>query len=179
MAKITMKGYEFEAVTVKDSFHRRAVQYQNKIISALKQLGLTEDDMDIPLEPMAIKRVPASASWYFEGYHLHMSYPSGAKYVDNLYVVMKVIELEVEQLIAGTKTPEQFILDFSEDKDVAEQRQEARKLLGLDENELDVAVIDKKYKDMAKELHPDMPNGDLAKFKAINRAHKILKRELT
>jgi len=27
-------------------------------------------------------------------------------------------------------------------------------------------------------LHPDMPNGNVEKFKEINKAHKILKREL-
>jgi len=31
---------------------------------------------------------------------------------------------------------------------------------------------------LAKETHPDMPDGDTEKFKMINRAHKILKREL-
>ncbi|MCX9025094.1 MAG: DnaJ domain-containing protein [Candidatus Methanoperedens sp.] len=36
-----------------------------------------------------------------------------------------------------------------------------------------------KYKALAKELHPDMPTGDTEKFKQLNIAHKILKRELT
>jgi len=39
-------------------------------------------------------------------------------------------------------------------------------------------LISKKYKDLAKKLHPDMETGDIDKFKAINRAHKMLKREL-
>ena len=68
---------------------------------------------------------------------------------------------------------------FSEDKDVQEQRKKARELLGIDEKSLDLDLINKRYRELAKSLHPDMPGGDLEKFKALNRAHKILKRELT
>ena len=39
-------------------------------------------------------------------------------------------------------------------------------------------LINKKYKELAKEHHPDMPGGNTEKFKAINHAHKTLKREL-
>ena len=34
-------------------------------------------------------------------------------------------------------------------------------------------------KEMAKTLHPDTPTGDVEKFKKLNHAHKILKRELS
>jgi len=37
----------------------------------------------------------------------------------------------------------------------------------------------KKHREMAKELHPDMSTGDTEQFKKLNIAHKILKRELT
>ena len=57
-------------------------------------------------------------------------------------------------------------------------RKEAREILGVEENVLDMAHIDKKYKTLAKKYHPDMPDGDLEMFKKINNAHKLLKREL-
>ncbi|HLD33302.1 MAG TPA: DnaJ domain-containing protein [Candidatus Nanoarchaeia archaeon] len=175
--KVEIKGHEFEAITVKDSFQRRAVQYKNNIIATLSKIGLTEDDSEIELEHVSIKRSPASASWYYNGYHLHYSY-QGGKFVDNLYVVWKVIEFEVSALLNKQKTVDEFIHEFSEDTDIAKQRKEARELLGVDANSTDMALIDKKYKELAKELHPDKPNGDTEKFKAVNRAHKILKREL-
>ena len=68
--------------------------------------------------------------------------------------------------------------EFREDSDVEEKRTEARGFLGLKENEDNLEVIDKKYKEMAKELHPDTQNGDTEKFKELNNAHKILRREL-
>jgi hypothetical protein len=178
MVKIAVKGYEIDAIAVRDSFGRRAVQYANKIIVALGNLGLTEDDVDIPIEVMANRKVPASASWYFEGYHLHFSNNSCSKYVENLYIVQRVIELEIEALLSKRKSVEEFISDFAEDSDIKKQRDDARLTLGVALDCNDFAVIDKRYKIMAKSCHPDTPNSDPEKFKLINNAHKILKREL-
>ena len=178
MTKLKIKGHEFNAVIARDSFHRRAVQYRNLIINTLRKLGLTEDDADIPLEPAANKKAPASASWYFDGYHLHYSYQTSNKFVDNLYVVLKIIEHEVGALLNDEKSVNDFISEFSEDIDIKAQRKEARDTLGVSQDTTDLNIIDKQYKALAKEYHPDMPNGDNVKFKAINRAHKILRREL-
>ena len=55
---------------------------------------------------------------------------------------------------------------------------EMPKRLEVDKETLDLNLINEQYKSLAKEHHPDMPNGDMEKFKQINNAHKILKREL-
>ena len=178
MAKLKIKGHEFDAVTARDSFHRRAVQYRNKIVDTLRKIGLTEDDVDIEVEAAAMKKAPASATWFFEGYRMHYSYQSADRFVDNLYVVFKVIELEVDALLNEERTINEFISEFSEDKDVKKQREEARDALGVSHDTIDLGLIDKKYKELAKQHHPDMPDGNIDKFKAINRAHKILRREL-
>lgn len=179
MAKIRIKGHEFEAIAVRDSFNRRAIQFQNNIINSLRKLGLTIDDIDIKIEPNVIKKMPASVSWYMNRHHLHYSHNSRSKYVENLYVVFKVIDLEVNALIEERRTIEEFISEFSEDMDVAKKRIEAREVLGLHKDIDDLAIIDKAYKDLAKQHHPDTENGSTSKFKEINHAHKILKRELS
>jgi len=178
MTLLKIKGYEFKARVIRDSFTRRAQQFYNNIITSLRSIGVSEDDIDMDLEPVAIKQLPANVSWYVDGSHLHYSYNAGTKYVENLFVVSKIIEFEVKQILAGEKTIEQFILDFSESHKVEEERKEARKLLGVEEDSLDLDLMNKKYKELAKETHPDMPNGDTERFKMLNRAHKILKREL-
>jgi hypothetical protein len=178
MATIKVKGYEFNAPGIKDSFNRRALSFKNNIIKNLRQIGLTEDDVEIELEPVAIKRVAASASWYVDGYHLHYSYAGSGKYVDNLYVVSKIIECEVHAVIDGTKTVDQFITDFTEEKDVKKEREAAREFLGVDVDSIDLDEINARYRVLAKELHPDVSGGDVEKFKMLNRAHKILRREL-
>jgi len=178
MAILKVKGYEFNAFVAKDSFDRRAILFRNNIIESLGKLGLTEDDIDVKMEVVAFKRAPASALWYMDGHRLYYSYNGVGKFVDNLFVVSKIIQLEVEALLNGTKTGEEFIRDFSEEKDIEEQRKKARDILGVEEGSRDMELINKKYKELAKEHHPDMPGGNLEKFKAINNAHKMLKREL-
>ena len=178
MATISIKGHEFNAVLARDSYGRRAVQYKNNILSVLSKIDVASDDVIIDIDPVAIKNMRASATWYAEGYRMYYSYTSAKKYVDNLYVVFKVIEFEVADLLSGKKTFEEFLLDFTEKDDVEHMRKEARKTLGVEEDVLDMDSIDKKYKKLAKQYHPDMPEGDTEMFKKINNAHKILKREL-
>lgn len=178
MRTINAKGHEFISHPVRDSYDRRAQQFKNKIIDVLSKLGLTEDDVEIDLEPSAVKSAPAAAAWYMGGHYLHYSHNSPRKYVENLSVVLKVIELEVDALIHERKTLQEFIAEFSEEKDVEKRRKEARDILGVGHDVHDFNVIDANYKALAKKHHPDMPEGDVAKFKEINHAHKILKREL-
>jgi len=178
MTTIAVKGHTFTAVFAKDSYNRRALQYKNKIISILNKIGVMGDDVIIDLEPSAMKNTQASATWYSEGYRLYYSYKSAKKYVDNLSIVYKIIELEVADLLSGKKTFEEFLSEFTEPRNVEQMRKEAREILGVEENVLDMAHIDKKYKTLAKKYHPDMPDGDLEMFKKINNAHKLLKREL-
>ena len=177
MALVKIKGYEFNAINVRDSYNRRAQKFYNNIINNLKSVGVPEDDILIDLEP-AIKKLPAKAKWYIDGYLLHYSYNGGTKYAENLFVVSKIIELEVKEIIAGKKTIQDFIYDFSENDEVEEERKEARKVLGVPEDSIDFELMTLNYKKMAKEAHPDMPNGGTERFKILNRAHKILKREL-
>ncbi|MFA6073412.1 MAG: J domain-containing protein [Candidatus Woesearchaeota archaeon] len=178
MVKITAKGHEIDAIAIKDSFNRRAMQFKNNIIASLGRLGLTVDDINIDLEANAIKKAPAVVSWYFDNRHMHYSYGLRTKYVENLYVVFKIIDLEITSLLEKRRTLSEFVEEFSEDTDVMKKREQARAILGLENHVDDLKVIDKAYKDLAKEHHPDTDNGSVEKFKEINHAHKILKREL-
>ncbi len=178
MATIKLKGHEIQQLLIRDSYDRRAVQYRNKIIETLRKIGVTENNVNIELIDSAFRSAPASAAWYLNGQHLYYSYKIARKYVENLYIVFKVIELEVNALLAGKKTMEEFMLEFVEEKDVEEKRKEARTFLGIDHDVIDMNIIDVKYKELAKKNHPDMPTGNTEMFKKINHAHKVLKREL-
>lgn len=178
MANLTIKGHVFKEVLARDSYVRRALQYKNNILKTLSKIGVVSDDVEIEIEPVANKNVPASATWYIDGYRMYYSYKSATKYVDNLYVVSKVIEFEVADMMAKTITFDEFLLEFTEKEDVEHMRKEARELLGVDKDDLNIDNIDRKYKELARKYHPDMPEGDTEMFKKINNAHKILKREL-
>jgi len=178
MARIIVSGHEFNELIVRDSYDRRAVLFRNNIIQALKKVGVTDDDIEVELPKVARLKGNAVAAWYFDDRHMYFSYKLCNKYVENLYIVSKVIELEVKSLLDGEITPEDFIHHFNEDQDIEKQRVEAREILGVEKDCLDLEVINAKYKNLAKNHHPDA-GGDQEMFKKINRAHKMLKKELS
>ncbi len=179
MAKINVKGHEFELMLAKNSFDRRALAYKNKIISELEKLGIKRDDVEFEYEGSAARQNKAEAAWYGGGHYMSYDNNSQAKYVDNLYIVSRVIEKEVELVMNGKKPVNEFIEEFMHDEELEKKRKAARELFGLEPGERDMDLITKKYKEMAKALHPDMPGGDTEKFKQLNNAHKVLKKELT
>jgi hypothetical protein len=178
MPRIKVKGAEFNFNPVRDSYNRRAQQFKNDIITTLRKINLTEDDVEIKLEANCRIKAPGVAEWYYEGYRLYLSYNLQNKYAENLYVVSKVIEFYVKAFVNNEITLDDFTRKFSEEDDIEKQRKESRKLLGVDENCVDMDEISRKYKVLAKKFHPDMPEGNLETFKKINNAHKMLKREL-
>jgi len=179
MAIIKVRGHEINNYSSRDSFNRRALLLRNNIINSLKRIGLTERDIAVSHEVHALKKAQAYALWFMDGYRLYFSYNSpSTMFLENLYVVSRVIELEVDNLLDNKKTFEEFIREFTEDKNIDKKRIEARETLGLSRNIMDIELINKKYKILAKEHHPDMPTGSTEKFKTINDAYKTLKREL-
>jgi len=173
-----IKGHEINPVNITNSFDRRTVQYKNKIITNLKKIGIPEDDVEVHLERFGIKNVPGTATFWFNDHRLYYSYSRSKTFVNNLYIVQKLIEIEVEEVLNGEKTEQEFCNTFTEDKDVENQRKEARTLIGVSEDCVDMEEISQKYKILAKNSHPDMPSGNHKEFQKLNRAHKLLKREL-
>ena len=81
---VNIKGYEFKEIKLSDSYNRKALQFKNKIINNLKIFGLTEEDTNIPLEKIAMRKAQATASWYLWGEHLFYSYNGSSKFAENL-----------------------------------------------------------------------------------------------
>ena len=178
MATVRVKGHDIVAFVAKDSFSRRAVQFRNALLHTLKKIGVKEDQTEIPLEGYAMRKTAATAIWFMDGHRLSYSYEGGNTFVDNLYIVSKVIELEIQALLDEKTSMPDFLSAFTEEEDIEEERKKARETLGLDHDVKDMDLINAQYKKLAKEHHPDSPTGDTEKFKAINRAHKMLKRGL-
>ncbi len=176
---VKIKGNEIAAPNIMGSYDRKAVQIQNHIVETLRQIGIERDNVHIEMEKVAQRKAPASASWYFNGRNMKYSYALMPRFVENLYIIDKVLRLEVEKLLNEEINTDQFTREFSEDDDLNEQLLEARKTLGVSADEKDFELISKKYKELAKECHPDMPDGDHILFQKINAAHKLIKKELT
>jgi hypothetical protein len=175
---VTIKGFEINVPKLTDSHDRRATQSKNKILQELKQLEIPEEQVVITLPRFAFQKTLAAATWYFQGHRLYYSYNLANNFAENIAVVHKVIALHVQALITKNIPLSKFVSEFQEEDDVEEERKKAREMLGLEINEKDMAIIDKRFKDLAKKHHPDSPEGNTDTFKEINKAHKILKREL-
>ena len=175
---VKIKGNEIEAPKIKDAFDRRAIQIQNNIINTLKTMGIDIDYINIPIEKIAQKKSPASVSWYFEGSNLKYTYSLMPRFVENLYIIDKVLKIEVGRLLSAEITFDEFTSEFSQDDDLSQQLLDARKTLGVNSDENDFELISKKYKDLARIYHPDMPEGDHVLFQNINAAHKLIRKEL-
>ena len=177
MTMMILRGCEFREIVVRDSYNRKALQYKNKIINHLKAFGIIDDDIEIPLESVTFKKAQACASWYMDDHHLFFSYNGAPKFVENLAMVEHVIKHFIDLLIKEEITHEEFLELFSEDKDIRKQRIAAREVLEVEEDSTDFEKMHQNYKRLSKECHPDMPGGDAEKFKRINVAHKILRKE--
>lgn len=178
MPEITIKNRDYKINLTKDSFNRRTIQYYNSILAQFKRLGISNDDVNITEERVTIKRAPAEVSWWINETHCNFSYNKMTKFVDNLLVVLKVVERHIDEVENGETSIEEFIETFKEKHDVSEERANARKFFDLEDNHIDLDTVNKKYKLLAKTLHPDMPEGNIDKFKELNKHHKTLKREL-
>ncbi|MDA3836432.1 MAG: J domain-containing protein [Nanoarchaeota archaeon] len=175
---IKIKGHEIEEPKIVNSFGRRAVQMQNHIIATLKKLGLSSDHIDIEMIKFTTMKKPASAEWYFQGRNFKYTYGQMPRFVDNIYVIDKILEIEVEKFLNKEITLDEFAREFSEEYDHSDQLTEARKTLGVDPEEKDFDVINKSYKKLARTHHPDMAGGDHEMFQKINAAHKLIQKEL-
>lgn len=178
METTKIKGHSIHVVPAKDSLNRRALQCKNRLITALGRLGVARDDVELELDGYCGREAKAMVTWYYKGHRMQYESTGQKRLIDNLSVVSQVIEKEVGLVLSEKKPLEEFIAEFAEDEDVGDERKEAREFFGLEEGHRDIEEVNKRYKEMAKTLHPDMPTGDSEKFKKLNRAHKILKREL-
>ena len=178
MQMVLIKGHEIALPKIRDSFGRRATQIENSIVLILRSFGVERRSIDIPMQALAQRKFPASVSWYFEGRNLKYSYGLMPKFVENLAIIEKVLKLEVAKLLSKEILVDEFVREFTEDDDLVEQRAEARKTLCVKPDEMDIEVINKNYKLLAKKYHPDMSGGDHECFQRINAAHKLLKKEL-
>lgn len=176
---VLIKGHEITLPKIENSFGRRATQIENNIVLILRPLGVERRSIDIPMQVIAQRKFPACVSWYFEGRNLKYSYGLMSKFVENLAIIEKILKLEVARLLSKEILVDDFVREFTEDDDLIEQRTEARKTLCVKSDEMNIEIINKNYKLLAKKYHPDMSDGDHECFQRINAAHKLLKKELT
>lgn len=180
MDKVNVKGHEIKVKVTKSAYDRKSILFANNIIAELKKLGIEREDVKIETNIAGNKNEPALIEFWSEGYYCRFSYSMTKRFIDNMYVIMKLIETEVSEVLTGAKEIYQFYQAFSSEvdrKEIKKELAEAKKVLGLNEEKNDVGVIDQVYKKLARKNHPDM-GGSLEEFQKINWAHKLIKKEM-
>lgn len=180
MSKLTVKGHQIEVKITKAGYDRKAVQFANNIVENLKKLNILRDDIEIKTNVLGNKRFPATIEFWADGHYLRFSYSMAKRFIDNLYVIKELINLEVQEVLDGKKDIREFYHTFSEDgnrKEIAKDLINAKTTLGISEDETDIDKINKEYKKLARVHHPDL-GGDLEKFQKINKAHKLIKKHM-
>jgi hypothetical protein len=180
MSIIKVKGHEIKVKITKAAYDRKSVLFANNIVEELRKLNILRDDIEIKTNILGNKNVPATLEFWAEGHYMRFSYSMAKRFIDNLYVIMELIKLEVEEVLIGKKDLNEFFQTFTAEsgrKNIGKDLIAAKKTLGLNEDETDVEIINKSYKKLARSHHPDL-GGNLEEFKEINKAHKLIKKEM-
>ncbi len=180
MVKYVLKGHEIECKVTKTGFDRKAVLFANNIISELKKIGIKRDYIEINTNVLGNKNYPATIEFWAEGHYLRFSYSMTKRFIDNLYLISKLIEIEVKDVLEGKKELYDFYNLFVETEDrkgISNELKQAKLTLGLNEDETDTTLITNAYRKIAREHHPDA-GGSIEDFQKVNKAHKLIKKEM-
>jgi hypothetical protein len=180
MATVTVKGHQILVKVTKTGTDRKSVQFANHIVDELKKLNIPRDDIRIKTNVLGSQNIPATIEFWAQGHYMRFSYALTKRFVDNLYVIRELIRIEVAEVLAGTKEITEFYHTFSETgdrKELSKNLTKAKVTLGLSETEDDVKTINDAYKKLARAHHPDL-GGNLEEFQKINKAHKLIKKEM-
>jgi len=180
MNTVLVKGHEIPVKITKAGYSRKAVLFANNIIDELKLLGIVRDDVKIETNILGNKNLPATIEFWAQGHYMRFSFSQAKRFIDNLYVIKELIKIEVNLVLTKQKEISEFFHIFSETEDrkkISKNLIEAKKTLGVDEDEKDFDVINKAYRKLARNHHPDA-GGNLDSFQEINKAHKLIKKEM-
>lgn len=84
MEKVKIKGHDITFIPAKDNFNRRALQYKNKLISSLGELGVKRDQVDLELDGYCGRDSKASVTWFFEGHRMYYEVATQTRYIITL-----------------------------------------------------------------------------------------------
>jgi hypothetical protein len=180
MKQVLVNGNMVKIKPTPSTFKQSAYKMSTQIYKDLARIGITKEYIDLPICKNELRRdEPARISWRVNGKDFYFESREQQRFVDNLGVIMKVIEQESYAIRNGLKdffqVMNQFALDYNEN---VPKVRTFREIVGVQSDCKDLDYIHFKYKQKAKELHPDSANGDTAKFQELNNALQELEKEL-
>ena len=181
METFTVKGHEIPLKITKTGCNRKAVQLVNSIVADLKLIGVVRDDVEVEIPTLANRISPAVLEFWLNRHYCRFSYSKAKRFVDNLYLISKLITNEVREVVENRKDIYEFYSMFNETKSemkaLDKSLSDAKLLLGLEKREDNIDTINLAYKKLARKHHPDL-GGDIEEFQNINKAHKLILKEM-
>lgn len=155
--------------------------YKRKILEAFSKIGIEPPYLDVVFGGgMGHTSTDgwAEVTWTISNKDHSYKCSSQPRAVDNLAAIAQIIEVDSKAIRRGLKTFGQVMNQFriGYDPDAPHTRT-AREIIGVPDSMNDLEYITFKYKQKAKELHPDQ-SGDAEEFKELNEAYEQLKKEL-
>ena len=181
MPKIEVNGktvyYKVSPYNARLSF----ANYKRKLLESFAKIGIEPPFLDVVFGGgMGYTSTNgwAKVSWIVNETEHEYKCDSQPRSVDNLAAIAQMIEADSKAIRRGLKTfgqvMNQFKLGYDSDSPKIKSPKE---IIGVPESTKDFEYISFKYKQRAKELHPDA-GGDTEKFKQLNEAYQTLKKDL-
>lgn len=144
------------------------------ILNWLNRIGITKEYISIEYSG-SLQGSCAEVSWEVNGKPHYYKCQSQRRPVDNLAAIEQLVHQEVLFIQRGIKTFGQVMNQFAlPGPDEVKDSFDPRKVLGIPDNVVDPDYIKFKYREAAKENHPDR-GGDSEEFKKIQKAWEMLK----
>jgi hypothetical protein len=175
---IEVNGEKVEININKTKASKNINVYKKDIFRWLERIGIKSDFIHIEHSHYGYEDSFAEIRWMVNSKEYHYRCDSQETATSCVAAIEQLVHYEVIFIERGIKTfgqvMNQFRLGFDPD---APHTKTPREIIGVEEQSKDLGYIDFKYKQKAKELHPDQ-GGDTEQFKELNQAYEQLKKEL-
>lgn len=153
--------------------------YRRKAVEALGKIGIEPRYIDLQYGGGSGLRDDAWAEMTWSVNNQDHTYRCDSQQcdVDNVASIAQVIEQDVKSIRRGLKSFGQVMNQFRLDSPSGERIKTPREIIGVEENCKDFEYITFKYKQRAKEIHPDK-TGDKKAMQELNEALAQLHTEL-
>jgi len=179
VTRIEVNGTNITIIPTISRFKKTAFVISEKIYHALSSIGIAKEfiTLNIPRNPLKYDTA-AEIAWVVNGEDHYYSCNTQETYRDNLGVISKVIIQDAYAIRNGMKSFGQVMNQFKIGYDESGDKiRSPREILGVPDSMNDLDYIRFKYKQKAKELHPDT-GGDPEEFQELQEAYDSVKKEL-
>ena len=175
--KITVNGREVIIKQNESNFKKSISTMMREIKQSFKLIGITEEfiELNMPRYGEEKRTKVAEVTWSVNGVNHYYRSDKQCSFQNNLGVINKVIEMDAYAIRKGLKPFGQVMSQYLLEGGKAELT--PRQFLGIREDMKDLGYIEYKYKEKAKEMHPDV-GGDAEEFKKLQEAYNKIKEEL-